>query len=156
MLTSPTMPTTTTYTGWLTRNWDFGTTNQYPALKYAEECVEPPDTDTTPDKSANWATHLRNFVVGRPASGRHHPPPRQSIPRRPPPVAIPLLWRGVKHPLDGVVSSYLHKAIPLLRRRVKPSSGRRQCPRPLEATIPLLWRGVKLRLTGWLCGFCTS
>ena len=51
MLTSPTMPTTTTYTGWLTRNWDFGTTNQYPALKYATECVEPPDTDTTPVKS---------------------------------------------------------------------------------------------------------
>ena len=51
-LTSPTMPTTTTYTNWLTRNWDFGTPNQYPALKYATECVEDPDPlDTLPVKS---------------------------------------------------------------------------------------------------------
>ena len=79
--------------------------------------------------------------------------------------------------LDGVVSSYLHSAIPLLWRGVKlrltgwcprictrqfPSCGGvtstpllqsgSRLPRHLRLTgsaIPLLWRGVKLRLTGW-------
>ena len=40
-LTSPTTPTMMIYTGWSTDDWDFGTSNQFPALKYAEECVKP-------------------------------------------------------------------------------------------------------------------
>ena len=39
--TSPTTPTMMIYTGWSTDDWDFGTSNQFPALKYAEECVKP-------------------------------------------------------------------------------------------------------------------
>ena len=55
MLTSPTMPgtiSTDVYYNWNSDAdiWDFGTANQYPALKYATECVEPPDTDTNPVK----------------------------------------------------------------------------------------------------------
>ena len=47
-LISPTSPTTTTYAGWDTDAWDFGAANQYPALKYATECIEDPDPlDTT-------------------------------------------------------------------------------------------------------------
>ena len=39
---SPTAPDATDptrYTGWSTDNWDFGSSNQYPALKYASSCV---------------------------------------------------------------------------------------------------------------------
>ena len=43
-LTSPTTPTTMIYTGWSTSDWDFGTPNQYPALRYA--------TGTDPDNPA--------------------------------------------------------------------------------------------------------
>ena len=44
----PTAPTTTTYAGWSTSNWDFGTNEQYPALKYATDCIE---REITIDKS---------------------------------------------------------------------------------------------------------
>ena len=44
---SPTAPDATNptrYTGWSTDNWDFGTSNQYPALKHASLCVTTPTT----------------------------------------------------------------------------------------------------------------
>ena len=36
-LTSPTTPTTMVYTDWLTSDWDFGSSLQYPILKYADD-----------------------------------------------------------------------------------------------------------------------
>ena len=48
-LISPTAPTTTTYAGWDTNVWDFGTNEQYPSLRYATECDpgEPSDKSDT-------------------------------------------------------------------------------------------------------------
>ena len=47
-LISPTAPTTTTYAGWDTGAWDFGTNEQFPALKYATDCI---NRGITTDKS---------------------------------------------------------------------------------------------------------
>ena len=51
-LTSPidpgTMPTDVYY-DWNTNDWDFGNSNQYPALKYATECVKPEITTVKSD-----------------------------------------------------------------------------------------------------------
>ena len=47
-LISPTAPTTTTYAGWDTGAWDFGTNEQFPALKYATDCI---NREITTDKS---------------------------------------------------------------------------------------------------------
>ena len=40
-LTAPTTTSTEIYTSWSTEVWDFGSDMQFPALKYATDCVEP-------------------------------------------------------------------------------------------------------------------
>ena len=66
VLISPTAPTTTTYAGWSTSNWDFGNDEQFPALKYAADCdIEPSDKSDTrqpicEEKLPNQQVELQN------------------------------------------------------------------------------------------------
>ena len=89
-LTSPTTPTTMIYTGWSTSDWDFGSSSQYPALRYAKGT--DPDTDyqacsDTPPQTSSDQPQCETLLSDDQPVERKHPSPHQSIPRRPPPIA---------------------------------------------------------------------
>ena len=48
-LISPTAPNMMIYTGWSTDDWDFGTNEQFPALRYSTDCIDPEITTIKSD-----------------------------------------------------------------------------------------------------------